>query len=339
MIPAALLLLSYMSMFVNPAKVWLMNIMGLLFIPLSIINLVLCIYAATKKSKAFIIPLISLLPCVFLVGRYIQISDNRKAHELSEKNIKIVTYNVGRFASADNIKSCTECIDSVFSYLSTIDADVICLQEFFSSQRQDVAKYINKYLPKYYSTYYLFTSKYGVFGNVTLSRYPVLNKGKILFEDSKNLAIYTDFSKNGKDFRVYNCHLESYAISLSSLTQVLRGNKDVYNKTETKMRRSITRRPIQVDQILRHIENCSKPSFVCGDFNDNPISNNYFRIKKGRKDTFLCAGYGFGASYRALWPMLRIDYIFCPDSFKPCLHLTPKIKYSDHYPVIAELSY
>ena len=39
LIAAALLALSYLSMFFNPAKVWLLSLAGLLFVPFSLVNL------------------------------------------------------------------------------------------------------------------------------------------------------------------------------------------------------------------------------------------------------------------------------------------------------------
>ena len=103
------------------------------------------------------------------------------------------------------------------------------------------------------------------------------------------------------------------------------------------MKRSITRRPKQVDKVFEDIENCPVESFVCGDFNDNPMSYTYFRMTRGRKDAFVEAGEGFGATYSLLWPMLRIDYVLFPDIYKAISHYIPKVPYSDHYPVVTEI--
>ena len=57
-----------------------------------------------------------------------------------------------------------------------------------------------------------------------------------------------------------------------------------------------------------------------------------------RKDTFVEAGKGFGATYSGLWPLVRIDYVLYPKHFKAVSHRTPRLKYSDHYPVVAEIT-
>ena len=111
----------------------------------------------------------------------------------------------------------------------------------------------------------------------------------------------------------------------------------VISATGDKMRRSITRRPVQVDKVFSHIEQCPVETFVCGDFNDNPMSYTYYRMTRGRTDTFVEAGHGFGATFAGLWPMLRIDYVLFPDRFHARSHEIPRLPYSDHYPVVTEI--
>jgi endonuclease/exonuclease/phosphatase family metal-dependent hydrolase len=184
----------------------------------------------------------------------------------------------------------------------------------------------------------MFPDAGGSFGNVTLSRLPVNGKGKIKFDQSANLAIYTDHKVGERRFRVYNCHFESYNISFTGLIRGLaHRDSTIVAETGTKMKRSITRRPKQVDKVFEDIENCPVESFVCGDFNDNPMSYTYFRMTRGRKDAFVEAGEGFGATYSLLWPMLRIDYVLFPDIYKAISHDIPKVPYSDHYPVVTEI--
>jgi endonuclease/exonuclease/phosphatase family metal-dependent hydrolase len=112
---------------------------------------------------------------------------------------------------------------------------------------------------------------------------------------------------------------------------------EVFTETGNKMKRSITRRPKQVDQVFNDIENCPVDSFVCGDFNDNPMSYTYYRMTRGRKDAFIEAGDGFGATFATLWPVLRIDYVLFPEKFNAVSHDIPRVPYSDHYPVITEI--
>ena len=56
---ALLQMLSYLSAVVNPAKVWLISLVGIFFVPLSIVNLLLLLWAVKRRSKSFLIPLLA----------------------------------------------------------------------------------------------------------------------------------------------------------------------------------------------------------------------------------------------------------------------------------------
>lgn len=339
---AGLLVLSYVSVVINPAKAWFFTLAGIFFVPLSTLNLCLLIWAVKRRSRSFVIPLLALVPAFFFVGRYIQVGQDEESVSVdSQPTLKVMSYNVGRFvhrSEKSGIESRKECVDSVFDFIRNQDADIICLQEFYISDINAVRSHLRKNMPGYKAEYFLFPSKKGAFGNVTLSRYPVKDKGVVKFDKSANLAIYTDYQVEGRHFRVYNCHFESYNISFSGLVKALaQRDRDVFAETGTKIVNSISRRPKQVDKVFRHIESCPVESFVCGDFNDNPMSYTYYRMNKGRKDSFIEAGEGFGATYSFMWPMLRLDYVLVPERFDAQEYLSPRVGYSDHYPVITEI--
>lgn len=286
LIVAGLLILSYASIVVNPAKVWLISLVGIFFVPLSVVNLLLLLWALKRRSKTFLIPLLALLPAFFFVGRYVQFDteEDRIARMSHTGNtIRIVSYNVGRFAlNQGELSSRSECVDSVFAFILEQDPDIICLQEFYTSDVDKVRTYLRSRMGDYNAAYYLFPTKNGAFGNLTLSRLPVKGKGVIKFDESSNLALYTDYSHGGKDFRVYNCHFESYNISISGIIRAFTNKeRGSFAEAGSKMKKSIIRRPKQVDQVFENIENCPVESFVCGDFNDNPMSYTYYRMTRG----------------------------------------------------------
>ncbi len=340
LIVAALLALSYLSIVINPARIWVVSIFGLLFVPLMILNVVLLLWAIKRKSKSFLIPLFILVPSFFFIGRYVQFnSDETTDSPVTGDTVKMVSWNVGRFAMHnEDIDGRKECIDSVFHFIKEQDADIICLQEFHVSDASRVKAYLRSKMRGYNAEYYLFTERGGHCGNLTLSRLPVKGKGKIKFDESANLAIYTDYKVGDSNFRVYNCHFESYNVSFTGLIRAVARRDSVFvAQTGTKVKRSITRRPKQVDKVFDDIENCPVPSFVCGDFNDNPMSYTYYRMTRDRNDAFVEAGRGFGATYSLLWPMLRIDYVLCPEKYRAVSYEIPRKPYSDHYPVITEI--
>lgn len=338
----SLLMLSYLSVFFNPAKAWFLVIFGILFLPLFLLNLFLLLWSAQRRSKAIVIPLVALLPSLFLVGKFVQFS-GRSGAEVEDlmggPTVKLVSYNVGRFASSKDRKTMSRaaCMDSVFTFLRKQDADVICLQEFYQKYNSTALKTtLAREFPGYNTSYYTYKGKRGRFGNVIISRFPIVGKGVIEFDNSANLALYADLELNGRTVRLYNCHLESYNISPAKLFR--KRDRETLNETEEKMRHSIGLRPRQVDQILKDVNGCTLPTLVCGDFNDTPISYTYRRLRHGHKDSFVDGGSGFGATYAVLWPALRIDYVMHPKYMKSITHRSPHERWSDHYPVIVNLS-
>lgn len=341
LVAAGLLVLSYFSVFINPAHFWVITLFGLIFIPLAIVNLFLLGWAIKRRSRSFLIPFVAILPSLFFIGSYVRISGAEDDVEVIKgNNIKVVSYNVGRFMQGGAGKGEQErkaCMDSVVNFLKTADADIVCLQEFYFSGT-DIKRLIEKNIKGYYAEYYMFGAQKGSFGNVTLSRFKAKDKGVIKFDGSANLAIYTDYCIGGEPLRVYNCHFESYNISPSGLLRsVLGRDREMLRNAEGRMRSGILRRPKQVDKVLKHIKDSPVEAMVCGDFNDSPMSYTYFRMSRGRRDTFRESGTGFSATYSLLWPMIRIDYVLYPKKFKAVSHETPKKTYSDHYPVVAEI--
>ena len=335
---SALLVMSYLSVLVNPAKAWFFTIFGLLFLPLLVLALLFACWALLRRSRWRVPLLLLLVPALLLAGRFVQL--RKSPQEPSGAPVKVVSYNVGLFAHGTLDGTDRSALaDSLLRYLAEEDADVLCLQEFFLPKgKDDVKAYLQRYFPGYHVEYYVLTGSYGAAGNVTLSRFPMTARGKISFEHSSNMAIYSDLDIRGEKLRVYNCHFESYNISLPRLAKSLyRHDADDMEDTSIRIKRSISVRPRQVDQVLRDIEACPVPSLVAGDFNDNPLSYTYVRLQRGRKDAFREAGEGFGATHRALWPLLRIDYVLYPDRFRALSCEVARVAYSDHYPVITLL--
>lgn len=155
----------------------------------------------------------SIDPDALIFGKFFRFS---ASGDDTSKGLKIVSYNVGRFALPQGVtfSSRKECADSIMAFLRAGDADIICLQEVYVQNKERVLSYLSRQMKGYDIQYYVNVNKYGSCGNVTFSRYPALSKGHIDFEHSSNMALYSDYCIGGDTLRVYNCHFESYNISL-----------------------------------------------------------------------------------------------------------------------------
>ena len=331
LLASALLVLAYVSVIVDPAKAWFFTLFGLLYPLVLVVTIGLFVWALVRRSVMRGLLLAVLLPSFFFAGRYYQ--PHWKKPE-GESSLKVVSYNVGLFAHGDKSADRLEMADSVCAFLLKQDADIICLQEFYLPSGENPDRWLRRHFPGYKADYYLLTGKSGRAGNLTLSRRGVEGRGKEVFEKSTNMAVWTDVKLDSATVRIYNCHFESYNISPSALVKGLRN--DVFmEETGLKMRRSITSRPKQVAHVLRSIDSAPVHAVVLGDFNDSPLSYTYFRLQRGRSDSFVKAGKGFGATYRTLWPLLRIDYILYPPELEAVSFEVLSAPYSDHNPIVA----
>ena len=261
-----LLALSYLSILVNPAKAWFFTIFGLLFIPLLVLTLLFFIWALFRRSRMGGFLAVMLLSAVFLIGKYYQF---RAPEPEREPTLKVVSYNVGLFAHGNMGDRRLVLADSIAAFLRRTDADIICLQEFHLPNTLNMDAWFRDHFPGYTADYYVLTGESGHAGNVTLSRRPVLYRGKLVFEKSTNLALHTDIQLDSTVLRFYNCHFESYNISLSGLVKSIGHQTDeVVEDAGRKMRRGITQRPRQVEEVMKDVDNCPVRSVVLGDFND-----------------------------------------------------------------------
>ena len=146
LIVAALLALSYLSIVINPAKLWPVSLSGIFYVPLMTVNLLLLLWAFKRRSKSFVIPLLALIPSFFFIGRYVQLgSEKADSQPVSGEVVRILSWNVGRFALHDSdagINSKAQCVDSVFDFIREQDPDIICLQEFSIANVEKVKAYL-----------------------------------------------------------------------------------------------------------------------------------------------------------------------------------------------------
>jgi len=101
------------------------------------------------------------------------------------------------------------------------------------------------------------------------------------------------------------------------------------------LKKGFIRRALQAQVVKDNIDRSPFPVIVAGDFNDTPVSYAYRKIRKGLNDSFVNSGYGAGFTYRGNYPPNRIDYILYDKALNNSYFEILRIKYSDHYPIIA----
>ena len=330
-VAAAALCISYLSIFIAPAFMSLPYFCGLYYIPLFFLNVVLLVIGLIRMKKYLVISLVALLPTLFFADLFIKFGGEEKS--LSGDEVKVMSYNVGRFSAAAKGMTQAQASTKVCEFIAREAPDIVCLQEFQTSDSSSVNR-ILKYLP--YRCHYFYGTGKNLSGNIIFSRYPIVDKSAITFKDTHNLCLWCDVRINDVTVRVYNCHLQSNRLSFTNTIRKMakKGQfTDEVKNVHERLAHSNIQRSQQVGTIHDHIKACNLPSMVCGDFNDTPMSYTYHKLASGHKDSFADGGNGFGATYSVLWPLLRIDFILMPENVS-CdrTHIT-RVPYSDHYPV------
>jgi endonuclease/exonuclease/phosphatase family metal-dependent hydrolase len=341
------LLLSIFAKYISPILFWLPAFFGLAFPFLFLINFIFILYWIVQFKPAFIFGLIALCVGIPTAYRYLQFSITDTESET--KQLKITTYNSMLFDLYNWSKN-RETRAKILNDLTEINPDILCLQEFYTSEEPgdynniDTIKHILK-SEYYHSEYTITLRKYDHWGIATFSKYPIIKKGKIIFNTkSNNICIYSDIVVNRDTIRVYNVHLQSVSFSKKDnkfLEDVISEKKDAEDEVENsksilrRLKRAFLKRSMQVDMILLHMKSCKYKVVLCGDFNETAASYSYQELSANLNDAFIEKGFGFGRTYAGKWPKFRIDYILHDRRLHCNRYRSSDETFTDHYPITA----
>lgn len=349
------LLLSYTSTYINPEKASFMAFFGLGYPFFLIPCLIFLIYWLVKRKKQFLWSLVAILIGFTHFSHFFQLTVFDRNEEEKINEIHIMTFNVRDFDLYEWIEN-EQTKVQIFAFLEKQNPDVICFQEFYHDNREHPRfvtrdSLIQFLQAKNYSEGY--TQKgweHGLFGNVTLSKYPVVGQGHIKFDNDKgNSFIYSDLLVAGDTIRVYNAHIGSAGLEQEDY-QALGGDGNfktwphkkskkepkIYERLSTAFKKRVP----QTRKLLDHAAKSPHPLVICGDFNDTPVSYNYRQLTKEYWDSFILSGNGIGSTYVNKYMRgLRIDYIFHEDFFNSYNYHTHDIELSDHRPVSTTLEF
>jgi len=338
---AVTLLMSYLAVHVNPGDFALPAFFGLAYPYLLFLNILfVIIWAMLLKFEAFISIIVISIGFTHF-SNYIKLL---KPHGDKADTFKVLSYNVhlfNRFENRNNPNS----EKSVVELLNSLNAEIICMQEFFvtGNPAQKEKSFRNSLKGKYYSHMKLIgTGKERYFGIATFTVYPIIKKGEIIHPGSSSLSIFTDIVIQNDTFRIYNNHLQSFRLKRmeNSFLEEITFPDDKETIGEVKnlsvsLKRGFAKRSLQAQVVKDHINLSPYPVIVAGDFNDTPVSYAYRKLRKNLNDAFVNSGYGAGFTYKGNYPPNRIDYILYDNSLTNSVFEIKKVRFSDHYPIIA----
>lgn len=341
-VSAFMLILSYLSVHVNPETFWFLGLFGLAYPLFLLLNFILFIYWIVRWERYFLIPLITIIIGFSHLSNFFQ-PPFSKEKIVDENSLKVVTYNVNLFrlyAWSKEPPSHKE----IFQLINQHEPHIVCLQEFYTDGKNLTSNAAKNLISGNVHIGEIIKKQGTSYGLATYSHYPIINRGMIKFSDSFNACIYTDIQINNDTVRVYNTHFQSLRLKEKNLnfllSQSYRKEADTMDEIRDisfRYRDALKKRARQVKLVTDHILNSPYPAIVCGDFNESPISYNYHKMRKNLDDAFVEAGNGVGHTYSGFLPSFRIDYVLYNHKYKAVEYLSPKVDYSDHYPVITTL--
>ncbi|MEG1634127.1 MAG: endonuclease/exonuclease/phosphatase family protein [Rikenellaceae bacterium] len=338
LIIAILAVVGWFAQMVSPGKSWFVSLMALVLMFLIVLNVLFFLFWAYKRSWWSLIPLCAVLLNYDYISSIVQI-DLRSDDEILNTDLKVATYNI----HGSNSKEFYLDLIDIMTYLNNEKVDVVCFQEF----SDDSTKRIDPIF-KVYPYNITFTANVKGMQLAIFSKYPLIDPKFIRFKETSNSAMLADVIYNSRPIRIFNIHFQTTNINQSK-TEIAQVKdlgienpigKQAFDVVMQRVAGNASQRSEQVTAIRHRIDSIlvDKPMIVCGDFNDTPSSYTYHQISKGMNDGFKTCGKGYAYTYKPLYKLFRIDYIFYSSVFKGVKYISPSKIWSDHNPVLLELN-
>lgn len=316
----------------NTARAMLVYVLPLLIVG----DIFLLIYWLIRRRWHWaVIPFITILCCIPYSGTIYQFRSLDEKAE-SKSGLKIATYNVARFTRETTGFVAMD----ILNHMRKQNVDILCLQEY-----NDVKG--NRKISDSYKEYFPYMAM-GKNDMVVFSRFPIIGKRNIEFDDTNNSAMWADVNVNGQLFRFVNVHLETTGFNrtLHQASKLYLEGHDVESNRLIsaiygKYTMGMVIRAGQAELIQKEIRKHEDKDFslvICGDFNDVPYSYVYKTMLGDLVDGFKECGSGFMNTFRGS-KKVRIDYIFHDESVKGLTYYKSDLSYSDHYPVLMKVEY
>ena len=270
-----------------------------------------------------------------------------KSSEDSERTFRFMTWNIIHgWDQTQNIESNADIPNqkgnSSFQYVINSGADLVNLQEIWgptSDETPNTAEFIDS-LRKVYPY---------VAGDIhtdfkLFSKYPVKK-----IKDFNRYSHYVASMPWGK-LNIINIHLPSYSLTdkermvmkeLISVKKTEDGIKELKGSIRSKLNESFRYRALVAEELKEYINSVKGPLIVAGDLNDVPESYAYRLMRSADlSDAYIDTSFGHLITYNKHLFYFHLDQIFYRKGPLQALKVSKgKIKYSDHYPLIAEFEW
>lgn len=343
-----LLVVSNLSGQLNPSVWWPVSLSGLIFpilLLMAIVSGIGWLFIKPRYSIFCLAAIILSIPNI-LVSLPLHFSSPVKEKELA--TLRVVSWNVNlmNYSAKDNETAIRE-NEKIFSRLRHLNADVICLQEFFTAVIPDKTyNFIDSIRNNMGYSFFYFSRDYPKFdgkffsGTIIFSRYKITDSSKTFFPAPiPGSIIKTSIEYNKDTIDIVSTHLQNINFGRDANMALKDSNTAEPESLSliSKLKYGYADQVKQVSAIQKVLDSCTHPSIFAGDLNDVPTSYPYHNIRRKKKDAWLQKGTGIGSTFPFITHTLRIDYIFLNNSFE--VKQTNRIisDASDHYGIVTDL--
>ena len=354
---AVIYLLSCLTPYISPIHFPPFTFLALLFPCMLIgmlLNLLLGLFILKKKS--FFLLLILLLGYKNIFSTTGFHKPKKFTQQKQTGTIRLLSWNVNDFVDCQ--KRCDTANSprrNIMKFISSANADILCLQDFSSNENNESMLSTLKYLQDSlkYQFYYFSVDdpckrEYNSrrYGAIILSKFPITDSGRFAY-NKKHLPehlMYATVNINGKVLRLYNTHLRSMFLhwhgGYPDNNPFLIDDAEAISESSTakKLKYFDSLHTMQAILIKQQLNNCKLPYVFCADLNSVPSSYVYQQISSGLNDAFLQNGAGWGGTYSVISPTLRIDVVLLSKQLNSTQYYSPHTQNaSDHYPVVTDI--
>ncbi len=315
----------YLLPFLAPRMFPLLSVLTLGLPLLLMCNILFFFYWLLMVRKQIFLSAVVLLVGIGFVSKWYKFSPT--VLPPADSDFTLMSYNVRLFNKYKWLDR-DSVLPDIIKFIDKEDPDILCIQEF-----SDIGE---KQFPKYKYSKIFYVNDKNNFGQAIFSKFPIIDKGAIRFEDSNNNAVFADIVRGKDTLRIYSMHLQSMSIT-KEMEQIetdldQKKTKHIYKKISE----GFAEQQEQARILAEHKNNSKYPVIICGDMNNSAFSYVYRSIKGNLNDGFEQAGKGFGKTYHFKYYPARIDYVFYDKSLTIKEFRTiSKEDNSDHHPIMA----
>lgn len=349
---AIIFLLACLAPYLDPKKWWPISLIGLGFAFIIVTLIAFIFFWLIFKPRWMLISLVSLGIGYKSILVFFGFHTTDKFDYNKPTNVlRVAHWNVARFVEwKRNNNKGSQTRLKMMDQIKEQNADVLCMQEFFTSTDPVYYDNLNYFLKDLGYPYYYFSRDddgyLQWYGQAIFSKYPIIDSGIIRYAKPSlpEALIHTDIVFNGDTIRLYTTHLQSVQFEKKDFETIenIKNNDEKAVKNSrgifSKLKRGVINRSGQADIVRNEINKSPYPFVLTGDFNDVPNSYTYFTIRDNDlQDAFLMRGLGVGKTFSYIAPTLRIDYILTTKNFSVKQFNRIIKNSSDHYMLVADL--